>query len=291
MDVGRHGRLKASHEVLGGFARQSKTGSRCWMSSSPMSWWSRTGSQPGLYQSESLPDLSRARKRDPQRVPHLGARILGASIHQLPPQPGAHQTILRDPRPSRAKPASRFGGVTLGRGFIASLILVTERSVSLSRGRCDRGAFGGKDLHEALSREQARADARDSVDNVLVAVTPPGRRSDDRIAVQGSDVIGKMADGCASSCSRCASTNPHHRQERRSWGSSARKLTDVSHQISANAEERPRRRPPWSPATQDGGEGVQIIASGQREMTRHHRILVSRMPPRPSDAGQRAQCI
>ena len=222
---------------------------------------------------------------------HISAHeILGASIHRFHRNPARIEAILRDPSAFPRKASFTFGGVTLetrihrvahpGDGafcFIVAWEDVTER-VRLE-----------KDLHEALSREQGKGQTlRDSVDSMLVAVN--AAKDGDlttEIAVQGSDVIGKMADGLRQFLQSLREHNRITAKNAAELGSSARKLTDVSLQMSANAEETSAQATVVASSSKTVSESVQTVATAVGEMTKSITEISSNAT-KASDMGKSA---
>lgn len=197
--------------------------------------------------------------------------ILGGSIHRFHRNPARIEAILSDPTafPRRAK--FTFGSNTLETriqrvahpGESVLCYVVAWEDVS-DREKLD------SDLRNAMLREQEKGQAlQHSVSQMLLAVN--AAKDGDlttEIPVQGSDVIGKMADALRHFLQSLREHNGITAKNAGELASAARKLTDVSLQMSANAEETSAQATMVASSSKTVSESVQTVATAVGEMTK-----------------------
>ncbi|MFO0576427.1 MAG: methyl-accepting chemotaxis protein [Polyangia bacterium] len=214
----------------------------------------------------------RVLEKEIQSVFRISAdEILGASIHRFHRNPARNEAILRDPGAFPRTAVFSFGGVTLETriqrvshpGEPTFCYVVSWEDVS-ERMRLE------KDLHQAMAREQEKGQAlRDSVNSMLIAVNAAkGGDLTTEIPVHGSDEIGKMADGLREFLQSLREHNRITAKNAAELGTSARKLTDVSLQMSANAEETSTQATVVASSSKTVSESVQTVATAVGEMTK-----------------------
>ena len=233
----------------------------------------------------------RTLEKEIQKEFHISANeILGASIHRFHRNPARIEGILRDPSAFPRKAIFSFSGVTLETrihrvahpGEPTFCFIVSWEDVS-ERMRLE------KDLHQTMAREQEKSQTlRDSVDSMLVAVN--AAKDGDlttEIGVQGTDVIGKMADGLRQFLQSLREHNRITAKNASALGGSARRLTDVSLQMSSNAEETSAQATLVATSSKTVSESVQTVATAVGEMTKSITEISSNTT-KASDMGKGA---
>ena len=233
----------------------------------------------------------RTLEKDIQQGFHISANeILGASIHRFHRNPARIEAILRDPSAFPRKAVFSFGSVTLETrihrvahpGEPMFCFIVSWEDVS-ERIRLE------KEVQQSMSREQEKGQAlRDSVDSMLVAVN--AAKDGDlttEIGVQGSDVIGKMADGLRQFLQSLREHNRITAKNASELGTAARKLTDFSLSMSSNAEETSAQATLVASSSKTVSESVQTVATAVVEMTKSITEISSNTT-KASDMGKGA---
>ncbi len=214
--------------------------------------------------------------------------MVGKSIHRFHKDPANIEAVLRDPSALPRKAIFAFGKTTLQTnidrilladgstyGFVVNWEDVTERA------RLD------KEVREAAERERKHAEQldkkvraatererenanelRSKVDRMLEVVTA-ARDGDltQEIPVTGTDAIGQMGAGLQEFL---VSLRDHNRILSRNAGTltdAARKLTEVSQQMGANAEETSAQASVVAGSARTVSESLQTIATAVEEMT------------------------
>ncbi len=233
----------------------------------------------------------RTLEKDIQSHFHISASdIVGGSIHRFHKNPARNEAILRDPSAFPRTATFRFGTTSLETrinrvahpGEPAFCYIVSWEDVS-ERSRLE------KDLHEAMAREQEKGQIlRDSVNSMLIAVN--AAKDGDlttEISIQGQDEIGKMADGLRQFLQSLREHNRITAKNASELGGAAKRLTDVSLQMSSNAEETSAQATLVAGSSKTVTESAQTVATAVGEMTKSITEISSNAT-KASDMGKGA---
>lgn len=222
---------------------------------------------------------------------HISAsELMGRSIHRFHRNPARVEAILHDPTAFPRKATFAFGSCTLETRIhrVAHpaepifCYVVAWEDVS-ERIRLEQ------DLRQAMAREQEKGQhLQSNVNSMLIAVN--AAKDGDltpEIPVQGTDVIGKMADGLRQFLHSLREHNRITAKNASELASSAKKLTDVSLQMSANAEETSAQATMVATSSKTVSESVQTVAMAVGEMTKSITEIASNAT-KASDMGRDA---